>query len=235
MKAILLVMGRASTMSIPHRTRTQAERRLAAAPAALVADAAAAVAAAYGVLPSRVQAQTPGLRCGGPAHPVTLVAGDNLGLHHALAAARPGAVVVAAVEGVPRCGLWGEILSAAARRRGVAALVTDGHVRDRERLAEHGVAVFARGVDPRQAAKEAPGRPGAAVFDEIRVEPDDLVVGDADGVVVVARAEVADVAARAAELEARENEVLAGIAAGATTLELLGLPLPPSEPEEEGS
>jgi 4-hydroxy-4-methyl-2-oxoglutarate aldolase len=159
----------------------------------------------------------------GPAFTVQGGPGDNLALHHAVAAAAPGDVIVLAVGGEQRRAHCGGILAAAARQRGIAGLLLDGAVRDRLELESVGLPVFHRGVSPLNPAKDGPARLEVAVeIGGVCVEPGDLVAADADGVVVVPRADADDLLARAARLEAREREVLAEVAGGRTTLEIYG-------------
>jgi 4-hydroxy-4-methyl-2-oxoglutarate aldolase len=192
--------------------------------ASLPVSALADVAGPGAVLSSEIRQQTPGVRCGGLAYPVEVQAGDNLAIHQALAEAPAGSVIVAAIDGPPQCGMWGEMASATARTRGVRGFVTDGHVRDLEALPGYGVGVFARGPDPRKPGKAAHARVGDVDIGGVDVTMGDVVVADADGVVVVPADEVVAVAARAAELLEREGGLLDEISAGRTTLEVLGLP-----------
>jgi 4-hydroxy-4-methyl-2-oxoglutarate aldolase len=193
---------------------------LAALPVATICDAGGGA----GLLPAWIRQQAPGIRCGGPALPVACDPEDNLAIHEALAIAERGAVIVAAIQGggEPR-GLWGEIASAAGRKRGVSGFVTDGHVRDLDELAGYGVGVFARGPAPLKAAKRAAARFGAVELGGVTVHPGDVVAGDADGIVVVPAADVERVAATASRLLEAEREIRAGLSAGRTTLELLQL------------
>lgn len=94
---------------------------------------------------------------------------------------------------------WGELFSTAARARGAAGLVLDGVIRDRTRIMEMGWPVFARGTHP----TDCNGRIGIVARDVpitilgVRVAAGDLVVADADGVVVAPAAVAAQVAAAA--------------------------------------
>ena len=197
-----------------------AAEALAALPVATICDAGAAA----GLLPAWIRQQTLGVRCGGPALPVACEPEDNLAIHQALAAAEPGCVIVAAVrEGGAARGLWGEIASAAATKRRVSGFVTDGYVRDRDELPSYGVGVFARGPSALKADKREPGRFGAVAIGGVTVRDGDVVVGDADGVVVVPAADVERVAAKAARLLEAERRIRAGISAGRTTLDLMDL------------
>jgi 4-hydroxy-4-methyl-2-oxoglutarate aldolase len=71
-----------------------------------------------------------GARICGIASTVSCPPADNLMMHHAVAAASPGTVIVATVGGYLGTGAWGEILTVAAQAKGVAGLVMDGAVRD---------------------------------------------------------------------------------------------------------
>jgi 4-hydroxy-4-methyl-2-oxoglutarate aldolase len=177
-----------------------------------------------GVVSTQIQAQVPLGTAAGPAYTVSLGAGDNLGLHLALAEAPRGSIVVATCPDEPQRGIWGAIMSAAASAAGLAGFATNGFVRDRSRLAELGFPVFAQGVCVRRAAKADRGRRGTAVtLGGQAVSPGDIVCGDADGLVVIPRDNLEDVVSRAEEIEAHERDVLVGLSEGRTTLELLGL------------
>jgi regulator of RNase E activity RraA len=93
-------------------------------------------------------------------------------------------------------------MSALARDRGLAGVVIDGAVRDVDEIEELGFAVFAAGVVPTPPVRAGDGETGSEITcGGIVVSPGDLVVGDADGVVVVPRRDIDDVVARARELE----------------------------------
>ena len=88
------------------------------------------------------------------ALPVHSPAGDNLWLHRAIYLAQPGDVLVVDVEGGYEFGYWGEIMSCAARQRGLAGLVINGCVRDGATLASSDFPVFARGLCMRGTGKD---------------------------------------------------------------------------------
>ena len=146
----------------------------------------------------------------GPAFTVQGAPGDNLALHHAVASAAPGAVIVLAVGGERQVAHCGGILATAALERGIAGLVLDGAIRDRAEIAELGLPVFFRGTSPRGPAKNGPGALGVPVeLDGVTIRPGDLVCADADGVAIVPAADVAAVQADVAALEAREQSIVA--------------------------
>jgi regulator of RNase E activity RraA len=127
---------------------------------------------------------------------------------------KPAEVILLAAGASGRIAPWGELLSTASRARGAAGCVTDGLVRDVRAIRALGFPVFAGGIGP----LDTRGRGKVMAIDVpvecggVRVEPGDLVFGDADGVVVVPRA-IEDDILRAAfakvEGEDRTREALA--------------------------
>jgi 4-hydroxy-4-methyl-2-oxoglutarate aldolase len=125
-------------------------------------------------------------------------------------------VLVAAAGGSMRSGIWGELLSTAARIRGCAGAIVDGAVRDVAKMNQIGFTVFARGTCPRDslhrqrvAAVDVPVEVGG-----VRIDPFDLVLADADGVVVVPQAVEREALARARDKVLAENRVRDEIRAG---------------------
>lgn len=178
-----------------------------------------------GALPSLIKPTAPNFRISGPAITVHCPGGDNLWIHRAIYAAKPGDVLVVYTNDHYEHGYWGEIMSTAAQVRGLGGLVIDACVRDGDLLAEIGLPVFARGLCIRGTGKDfgARGWVNAPImFGGVIVAPGDLVVGDSDGVVCIPRARVAAVVNNAREREKKEAEILQQLRAGATTLELYG-------------
>jgi 4-hydroxy-4-methyl-2-oxoglutarate aldolase len=160
----------------------------------------------------------------GPALTVACAAGDNLALHAAVAAARPGVVLAVAFAGDSVRGYWGEVLTVAALAAGVTALVIDGEVRDLTAIEQHGFPVFARGAALRGASKAGPGSlQTPVVLGDAIVRPGDWLVGDADGVVVIREDDLADCRAAGAARRAKEAGFFTRLRSGATTVELLSL------------
>ena len=163
-------------------------------------------------------------RACGPALTVQGAPGDNLALHHAVAAAQPGEVIVLAVAGEQETAHCGGIVARAARERGVGGIVVDGAVRDRVEIAELGFPVFHLGTSPRKPGKDGPGAVGIPVeLLGVRIHPGDLVCADADGVAVVGQVEADEVVAAATVLEDRERAILEQVAGGALTVDVYGL------------
>jgi 4-hydroxy-4-methyl-2-oxoglutarate aldolase len=169
------------------------------------------------------EAAWPAARLLGPAFTAQGAPGDNLALHHAVAQAAPGDVIVLAVGGERGRAHCGGIVATAARTRGVAGLVVDGAVRDRGELEQIGLPVFHLGASPLKPSKDGPAQLGVPVeVGGVRVEPGDLIAADADGIVVVPAILADELLAAAAELEASEAEILAELAVGRTTPEIYG-------------
>ncbi|GAA4587367.1 regulator of RNase E activity RraA [Actinoplanes octamycinicus] len=124
-------------------------------------------------------------RVAGPAFTVRCVPGDNLMLHAAIYRAQPGSVIVVE-SGDLDYALAGGNVCAVAHRRGVAAFVLDGLIRDLGEVREDGFPVFARGVIPIPGTKAKLGSIGEPVTcGGVTVRPGDIVVADEEGVVVV--------------------------------------------------
>jgi 4-hydroxy-4-methyl-2-oxoglutarate aldolase len=151
--------------------------------------------------------------------------GDNLMLHHAVAAAQPGSVIVALLGGYLLTGAWGEILTVAAQAKGVAGLAVDGAVRDIEAIAELAFPVFSRGLAIGACTKERVGKIGVPIlFGGVMVRPGDIIFGNADGIVVLEQERADEIYEAAMARRDREAQMIAQLRNGKTTLELLGLP-----------
>lgn len=165
----------------------------------------------------------PCARVCGPALTVRTGAEDNLALHLALEQADPGDVVVADAHGLA-CGYWGEVLAVAAQVRGVAGLVIDGGLRDVDRLAELGFPAFSRFVAVRRTQKEVVGDIGGSVVVGGRtIARGDVIVADADGIVVLPRERVEEISAAGAARVEKEERFLERIRAGEKTSDLYRL------------
>lgn len=154
--------------------------------------------------------------------------GNNLWIHRALYEAPPGSVLIVAVDDTEH-GYWGELMARAALERGLAGIVLDGGVRDVTEMEALRFPVFASGTCLRGAVKEpdAPGSLGEPVrLGGARIVTGDIVVGGADGVVVVPRTEASEIARRAAVRETLEAEIREALSRGGRLLDLLTGPTP---------
>ncbi len=130
---------------------------------------------------------------------------------------RPGEVAVLACNGpTERIAPWGELLTTAARSRGAAGCVTDGLVRDIRRIRAVGFPVFHGGIGPldSKGRGEMVARDVPVVCAGVRVEPGDLVFGDADGVVVLPQAIAPGAIRMALDKIAAEDATRAAIESG---------------------
>ncbi|MBL3669495.1 RraA family protein [Streptomyces sp. M2CJ-2] len=145
-------------------------------------------------------------RVAGPAYTVRCEPGDNLMLHAAIYRAEPGSVIVVESGDVDHA-LAGGNVCAVAQRRGVAAFVVDGVIRDLGEVREAGFPVFARGVIPIPGTKEKIGALGEpARVGGVLVHPGDIVVADEEGIVVVPAAREEEILAAARTKLAQEAE-----------------------------
>ncbi len=182
-----------------------------------------------GAMAAAIAPLAPGMAFVGQALTIETMVGDNAALHYGLATAWPGAAIVVDARGHVDTAVWGGILTYAAAKRGVAAVIIDGSVRDVAELRDSGIAVFARGAVPGGPHKGWGGAVNVPIqCGGVAVSPGDLVVGDDDGVVVVARAQMPGLYERCMARIEKERAVIKRIDEGATTVELQGLP-PPEE------
>lgn len=182
--------------------------RLAVLPTANIGDAMDRL----GVLDSRIRPTWPGARVAGRAFTVWTRSGDNALIHQALEVVRPGDVIVVNGGGDESRALIGDLIGQRAKNAGVAGFVIDGAIRDAEGLGEMGMPVFARAVTPAGPYKNGPGHLGRTIaVGGVAVAPGDLVLGDADGVVVVPLAEAERIAQASEAVFATEEGKRAAI------------------------
>jgi regulator of RNase E activity RraA len=139
----------------------------------------------------------------------------------------PGCIAVVDAMGITDAGIFGDILCARMQKRGVTALITDGVVRDVAGVLETGLPVWCQGAaaPPSVAGltfvnwQEPIGCGGVAVF------PDDTVVVDSDGAVVIPAALLEEVVATATEQERLETWIMGEVQKG--------VPLPGLYPPNE--
>lgn len=128
----------------------------------------------------------------------------------------PGEVIVIEARGERGTGTVGDVLALRAQTRGAAGIVTDGGVRDAEQVASFDIPTFARGAHPSVLGRRhVPWESDVVITcGGAAVCPGDVIVGDGDGVIVIPRSLVAEVAAQAAEQEKRDAWVAARVAEG---------------------
>lgn len=179
---------------------------------------------AQGALDSGIKPIDPTVRLAGPALTVDCRPADNLMLHYAVRKARPGDVLVVDAKGFLEAGPWGDVLTLQAMQLGIAGLLIHGCVRDANLIIELGFPVFCRGLSIKGTGKNQPGRVNVPVtIGDVVIQPGDIIVGDRDGVVVVAQDAVDSTIAASLAREEKEAAQRRAIAQGAFTADLLGL------------
>ena len=142
--------------------------------------------------------------------------GSPISTRAAIEAMPAGCIAVVGALGVTDAGVFGDILCARMKKRGVAGLVTDGVVRDVAGVLGTGLPVWCRGTAAPASVtgltfvgwQESIDCGGVAVF------PNDVIVVDSDGAVLIPAALVDAVAAGAAEQERLEEWIMTRVEEG---------------------
>jgi 4-hydroxy-4-methyl-2-oxoglutarate aldolase len=168
-----------------------------------------------GALDHAIKPLDPGSRFVGSALTARAGARDNLAALAALDLIEPGDVLIVATQGFTGTATLGDNMARIAKQRGAVAVVTDGMVRDAAEIVELGLPCFCRGITPNSAYPSGPGEVGLPLaLGEVAIDAGDLVLGDRDGVVIVAQADIPRIAERLARVAALEAEMHAKIARG---------------------
>ena len=180
---------------------------------ASVADSVDKICGKRGYMDHELRPRINEKRIVGPA--VTVLEGPTtefLPPQHALElidSAAAGSVMVIAINGEANVAIWGGLMTAGSYARGLAGAVLDGGVRDiYEIRRDYDFPVIARSVSPGTTLGrfKTLGANIPVVCGGIEVNPGDIIVGDADGVVVVPRAKAEEVLKMAQEIDKRELE-----------------------------
>lgn len=176
----------ATTNALPNEPLDQLTvQRLEALPTAIIGDAMGRM----GVVDSDIKPMWNGATFVGTAFTVWTRAGDNKAIHEALQGIAAGNVMLVNGQGDTTRALLGELIAGRGRLRGVKAFVIDGAVRDADGCRGYRMPVFARAMTAAGPYKVGPGTIGATIaIGGVAVHPGDVVCGDADGVVVIPRA-----------------------------------------------
>lgn len=167
---------------------------------------------------------TSGARAAGPARTAACGQDDNRAVHAAVADARRGDVLVLAMPEPRPIALVGELLVTQAKERGVAAILVDAAVRDADEVAVLGVPIWARYVCAAGASKVERGQiNGTVSIGGAQIRPDDVVVLDGDGAVVVARERVDEVVSASRARVEREADLRARFQLGEVSYDIYGM------------
>jgi 4-hydroxy-4-methyl-2-oxoglutarate aldolase len=166
-----------------------------------------------GALSHWIRALSPDATVAGPALVVQVATGDNQPMRDVPdVVTKPGTVLVVAGGADSGTAILGDLVARELLAAGVIAVVTDGLIRDSRDVAALGLAVWARGTTPVASNKNGPGQVGGMVtIAGVTVSDGDLVVADADGVVIWPGEQIDILLAAADAKRAADEERLAGL------------------------
>jgi len=148
----------------------------------------------------------------GTAFTVKTRVADNLMLHKAIELAQPGDVIVVDAQGDLSNAITGEIMMTQAEVNELAGVVIDGAIRDAEAIKSLKIPVYAAGIQPKGPYKDGPGEINVPVCcGGVIVYPGDIIVGDADGVVVINPNDAQEILQKAKAKMANEQSIIKGI------------------------
>jgi 4-hydroxy-4-methyl-2-oxoglutarate aldolase len=178
----------------------------------------------HGDMAPAIRQMVPETRLFGPAFTVRCLPGDFAAVLRAIDHAKRGDVLVIDAGGSERVTALGGTSSLAASKRGLAGAIVNAACRDIDEIRALRFPVYALGTSVRGTLRNHPGWLQVPVsVGGTTVEPGDFVLGDADGVVVIAKDRVAEVAKKALEQRATERARERQVGGGASLVKLFHL------------
>ncbi len=172
-------------------------------------------------LMSRMRALCPRLRIAGRAITAYSYPGDNLMMHKALHLAQPGDVLVVTNGGGTQGAQWGDLAATYARTKGLAGVIVEGSIRDTDALVAMDFPVWFTDISVCHPEKSALGAVNVPIVcDGVLVNPGDIIVADADGVMAIPRRYLGDALEGAAARKNKEDDLRRRLREGATLFDV---------------
>ena len=166
----------------------------------------------------------PTARVAGPAVTVSCQPGDNLMIHASIEVCHPGDILVVVTTSESTDGMFGELLGVSCQAHGIAGLIIDAGVRDTAELTTMSFPVWAKAVSAQGTVKSTAGDVNIPVVCAgAMINPGDVIVADADGVVVVPREKAGQVAQASEQRIAKEERSRQRLRTGELGLDFYGL------------
>ena len=166
----------------------------------------------------------PTAKVAGTAITISCHPGDNLMIHASIEFCQKGDILVVSTTSESTDGMFGELLAESSRAHGVVGLIIDAGVRDVRDLTEMEFPVWSKAVSAQGTVKATAGSVNVPIICAgTWVRPGDVIVADADGVVVVKRETAAEVAQLASERFAKEQKSRERLKAGELGVDFYGL------------